>query len=120
MAQRNTEMMATGGVAAGAATAVTSTATVVPAMRKKRKANVISSTLSTEEKLNRIRQGRSVLVRWLQDSAAQADGGMHLLSTASGEEVDRVLALQTQLIRQLKAEREARKQPGVGLSLIHI
>ncbi len=132
--QQNTDMMPTGAaatlatpaVAAAACASATSTVTAatptvaavavaaVPTMRVKRKAHVISSTVSTEEKLNRIQQGRSVLARWLQEGAAQPDGGMHLLSTASGEEVDRVLTLQTQFIHQLKAEREAQKPPGVS------
>lgn len=103
---------ATAAPTIAATTAVAAAA--VPTMRVKRKANAISSTVSTEEKLKRIRQGRSVLARWLQDGASQPDGGMLLLPTASGEEVDRVLALQTQLICQLKAEREAQKPHGAG------
>ena len=108
---------ATPTVAAAATPTVVVTAAAaaaVPTMRVKRKATVPSSTVSTEEKLKRIRQGRSVLARWLQDGASQPDGGMLLLPTASGEEVDRVLALQTQLICQIKAEREAQKPPGPG------
>lgn len=95
--------MATSGGAAG---------TVVPKMRVKRKAVVKSSGLSTAEKLNRIFQGRSVIQRWLSDFAP--DGGIHSLSTASDEQLDCILAFQKQMILQLKAEKEAKKPPGVG------
>ena len=88
--------------------------TVVPKMRVKRKAVVKSSGLSTAEKLNRIFQGRSVIKRWLSERAMQPDGGIHSLSTASDEQLDCILAFQKQMILQLKAEKEAKKPPGVG------
>ena len=87
---------------------------VVPKMRVKRKAGVISSGLSTAEKLNRIFQGRSVIERWLRERAMQPDSGIYPLSTASDEVLDRVLDFQKKMILQLKAEKEAEKPLGVG------